>query len=58
VLSKVEQPPQSAAPQLLASIQDALTKGLQSDVVESFLNGLQGREHITIDQKLVAQIAQ
>jgi len=58
VLSKVEQPPQSAAPQLLASIQDALTKGLQSDVVESFLNGLQGREHISIDQKLVAQIAQ
>jgi peptidyl-prolyl cis-trans isomerase D len=58
VLSKIEQPPQSAAPQLVASIQDALTKGLQSDVVESFLNGLQGREHISIDQKLIAQIAQ
>jgi hypothetical protein len=58
VLSKILQPQESDQPQLMTSIDSSLTKGLQSDVLESFLNGLQTREHVTVEPKLLAQIYQ
>jgi hypothetical protein len=58
VLTKILQPRESDQPQLLTSIDTSLTKGLQSDVLESFLNGLQTREHVTVEPKLLAQIYQ
>jgi hypothetical protein len=58
VLTKILQPQASDQPQVMTAIDSSLTKGLQSDVVESFLNGLQTREHVTVEPKLLAQIYQ
>lgn len=58
VLSKILQPQEADQPQLMTSIDSSLSKGLQSDVLESFLNGLQTREHVTVEPKLFAQIYQ
>jgi len=58
VLTKIEQPRESDAPQEAAGIASALSKSLQNDAAQSFLAGLQTEEHISIDQKLLAQIDQ
>jgi len=58
VLTKIDQPPESAAPDEVAQITQSLAKSLQNDVAESFLAGLQTREHITLDQKMLAQVYQ
>jgi peptidyl-prolyl cis-trans isomerase D len=58
VLTKIDQPPESAAPQEVAGITQALTKSLQNDAAQSFLAGLQSRLKITVDQKMLAQIYQ
>jgi peptidyl-prolyl cis-trans isomerase D len=58
VLTKILQPDPAQDAQQLAGIRDALAKSLQNDVAESFLGGLQTREHISVDQKLLAQIYQ
>lgn len=36
----------------------AMTKAVQQDVGESFLAGLQASEHVTVDAKMLAQVAQ
>lgn len=58
VLTKIDQPPESADPQDVAQITQALAKSMQTDVEESFLAGLQTREHVSIDQKMLAQVYQ
>jgi peptidyl-prolyl cis-trans isomerase D len=58
VLTKIDQPPESAAPQEVTAITQALSKSLQNDAAQSFLAGLQTSEHITVDQKLLAQVYQ
>jgi peptidyl-prolyl cis-trans isomerase D len=58
VLTKIDQPPESAAPDEIAQITQSLAKSMQTDVQESFLAGLQTREHISIDQKMLAQVYQ
>jgi peptidyl-prolyl cis-trans isomerase D len=58
VLTKIDQPPESAAADEVTGITQSLAKSLQNDVAQSFLGGLQSREHVTIDQKMLAQIYQ
>jgi peptidyl-prolyl cis-trans isomerase D len=57
-LTKIENPTPADAPDEVAGIQQALNKSLQTDTAESFLQGLQAREHVSIDPKLFAQIYQ
>lgn len=57
-LAKIEQPKPADDPQNEASITQSLTKSLQDDVAESFLNGLQARDNVRVDPKLFAQIYQ
>jgi peptidyl-prolyl cis-trans isomerase D len=58
VLTKIQLPDPAQLPQQYQALQDALAKSLQNDVTESFLAGLQTREHVTVDPKLFAQIYQ
>jgi peptidyl-prolyl cis-trans isomerase D len=58
VLTKILQPDPAQQAQQYQAIQDALAKSLQNDVTESFLAGLQTREHVAVDPKLFAQIYQ
>jgi len=57
-LTKIDNPAQADAPDQVAGIEQALNKSLQTDTAESFLSGLQAREHVSIDPKLFAQIYQ
>jgi peptidyl-prolyl cis-trans isomerase D len=57
-LSRVTQVSAAQDPADYAQLQQAMTKALQNDAGESFLAGLQARDHVTIDQKLLAQIYQ
>ena len=57
-LTKIDNPTPAEAPDEVAGIQQALNKSLQTDTAESFLSGLQTREHVSIDPKLFAQIYQ
>ncbi|OYV61762.1 MAG: hypothetical protein B7Z71_03940 [Acidocella sp. 21-58-7] len=58
VLSNIDQPKPSDDPALLGQIQQSLTKSLQNDVAESFLAGLEARDKVSVDSKLLAQIYQ
>ena len=57
-LAKIVQPTPAQDPQDYAQVQQAMEKSLQNDDGESFLAGLQARDHVTVDQKLFAQIYQ
>jgi len=57
-LSRVVQPSPAQDPGDYAQLTQAMTKALQNDAGESFLAGLQARDNVTIDQKLLAQIYQ
>ncbi len=58
VLTKIVPPDPAQDAQQLDGLRQALAKSLQNDVVESFLSGLQSREHISVDQKMFAQLYQ
>jgi len=57
-LTKIDNPTPAQAPDEVAGIQQALNKSLQTDTAESFLQGLQTREQVSVDPKLFAQIYQ
>jgi peptidyl-prolyl cis-trans isomerase D len=57
-LANIAQPKPADDPQATAQIAQALTKSLQNDVAESFLSGLQTRDKVQVDPKLLAQISQ
>ncbi|GLR66666.1 peptidyl-prolyl cis-trans isomerase [Acidocella aquatica] len=57
-LVKIVQPDPAADPADYAQLQQAMTKELQNDAGESLLSGLQKRDKVTVDQKLLAQIYQ
>jgi len=57
-LTLITQPRPADDPQATAQIAQALTKSLQNDVAESFLSGLQTRDNVQVDPKLLAQIYQ
>jgi peptidyl-prolyl cis-trans isomerase D len=57
-LAKIVQPTPAQDPQDYGQVQQAMEKSLQNDDGESFLAGLQTRDHVTVDQKLFAQIYQ
>jgi peptidyl-prolyl cis-trans isomerase D len=58
VLAKKIAPTPAQDPSDYAQIQQAMAKSLQNDVGESFLQGLQSRGKVTIDEKMLAQIYQ
>ncbi len=57
-LTKIVQPDPAAGPNDYAQLQQAITKQLQNDAGESLLIGLQTRDKVSVDQKLLAQIYQ
>jgi peptidyl-prolyl cis-trans isomerase D len=57
-LAKIVQPTPAQDPGDYAQLRQALEKSLQNDDGESFLAGLQARDHVTVDQKMFAQIYQ
>jgi peptidyl-prolyl cis-trans isomerase D len=57
-LARVVQPSPAQDPGDYAQLTQEMTKALQNDAGESFLAGLQARDNVTIDQKLLAQIYQ
>jgi peptidyl-prolyl cis-trans isomerase D len=57
-LVRVEKPTPDQDPQDYGQVQQAMTKSMQNDLAGSFIAGLQGRDHVTVDQKLFAQIYQ
>jgi len=57
-LAKIVQPTPAQDPQDYSQVQQAMEKSLQNDDGESFLAGLQARDHVKVDQKLFAQIYQ
>lgn len=57
-LAHITQPSQGQAQDQYAEVAQSLAKSLQTDIGESFLAGLQRRGKVTVDQKLLAQIAQ
>ncbi len=58
VLTTIVKPTPAQDPQTYAQVRQAMTKALQDDTGESFLAGLQAQDHVTVDQKLLAQIYQ
>ncbi len=58
VLSKIDQPKPADNADLMGQIQQSLVKSLQNDVTESFLAGLEARDQVSVDAKLLAQIYQ
>jgi peptidyl-prolyl cis-trans isomerase D len=57
-LATIAQPTPAKEPDMFTKVQQSLAKSLQTDLGESFLAGLQARDKVTVDQKLLAQIAQ
>jgi peptidyl-prolyl cis-trans isomerase D len=57
-LAKVIQPSQTDDAQEFGEVQKAMAKSLQDDVGASFLAGLQTRDKVVIDQKMLAQVYQ
>jgi peptidyl-prolyl cis-trans isomerase D len=58
VLAQTLQPTPAQDATDYAQVQQSMAKSLQNDVGESLLAGLQARDKVTIDQKLLAQIYQ
>lgn len=57
-LTQVTAPNPSQYPNVYQQWQQQMTKDLQNDLAESFLAGLQARDKVSINQKLLAQIYQ
>jgi peptidyl-prolyl cis-trans isomerase D len=58
VLAKIVKPTPAQDPADYAQVQQSMAKSLQNDAGESFLDGLQIRDKVTVNQKLLAQIYQ
>jgi peptidyl-prolyl cis-trans isomerase D len=58
VLARIVQPTPAQDPSDYAQVEQSMAKSLQNDAGESFLDGLQTRDKVTINQKLFAQIYQ
>ena len=59
VLTQIVEPEPGAGPQNdVQQLQQAMTRALQNDVGESFLAGLQARDKVSVNQKMLAQIYQ
>ncbi len=58
VLSKVVDPTPDQDPTDYAQLTQAMTKLLQEDIGESFLDGLQQRDKVQVNQKLLSQLYQ
>jgi peptidyl-prolyl cis-trans isomerase D len=58
VLDKVIQPTPAQDPQDYGQVRTALARELQDDLASSFVVALQNRDHVSVDQKLFAQIYQ
>jgi peptidyl-prolyl cis-trans isomerase D len=58
VLDNIQHPTKQSDPTTYARLQHSLNKTLQDDLGGSFLTGLQARDKVTINQKLLAQIYQ
>jgi len=58
VLAKIIDPTPAQDPAEYAQVQQAMTKALQNDLGESFLIGLQARDKVSVDQKLLTQLYQ
>lgn len=58
VLDNVTEPTPQSDPTTYAQLQQSLNKTLQDDLGGSFLAGLQARDKVTVNQKLLAQIYQ
>ena len=58
VLAKIVKPTPAQDPTDYAQVQQSMAKSLQNDAGESFLDGLQIRDKVTVNQKLLAQIYQ
>jgi peptidyl-prolyl cis-trans isomerase D len=57
-LTNVTDPTPQSDPATYAQLQQSLNKNLQDDLGGSFLAGLQARDKVTVNQKLLAQIYQ
>jgi peptidyl-prolyl cis-trans isomerase D len=57
-LSKIVRPSPADDAQDYQEVQAAMGKALQNDIGESFLTGLQSRYKVSVNQKLLAQVAQ
>jgi peptidyl-prolyl cis-trans isomerase D len=57
-LTKIVQPTAAQDPSDYAQVGQAMAKSLQNDVGESLLAGLQSRDKVAVNQKLLAQIYQ
>ena len=58
VLSKVVDPTPEQDPADYAELTQSMTKLLQEDIGESFLDGLQQRDKVDVNQKLLSQLYQ
>jgi len=58
VLTHVQDPTPQSDPATYAQLQQSLNKSLQDDLGGSFLAGLQARDKVTVNQKLLAQLYQ
>lgn len=57
-LANIQHPTPDSEPDDYAALKDSLNKGLQNDLGDDFLQGLQSLEKVQINQKLFAQIYQ
>ncbi|MDE8345921.1 MAG: peptidylprolyl isomerase [Acidocella sp.] len=57
-IAKVIQPDAAQDPADYKRVQQAMVKSMQDDVGQSFLAGLQARDKVSVDQKMLAQIYQ
>lgn len=57
-LTSVQDPTPQSDPSTYAQLQQSLNKTLQDDLGGSFLAGLQARDKVTVNQKLLAQLYQ
>ena len=58
VLARVATPAPPDDPADYADVRNSMAKAMQDDVGQSFILGLQGRDKVTVNQKLFAQIYQ
>jgi peptidyl-prolyl cis-trans isomerase D len=58
VLAKVVNPTPQQDSTDYSQVYGAMAKALQNDIAESVIAGLQGRDKVSVDQKLLAQIYQ
>lgn len=57
-VARIVEPDPAQDPKTYAALQQAMLKSLQNDAGQSLLDGLQDRDHVTVDQKLLAQLYQ